>query len=105
MSMPIMVIPIVGNSPLCRFSRPAFWHIDAAGGRPPHQQEFRTYGEPNALKSLSAAGLGPSVRYGSKPAAPLGGYGLRGSRIVNSLYSPTLLSTVMLPPCCCVTMS
>ena len=32
-------------------------------------------------------------------------HGLRGSRIVNSLYSPTLLSTAMLPPCCCVTMS
>ena len=32
-------------------------------------------------------------------------YGLRGSRIVNSLHSPTLLSTAMLPPCCCVTMS
>ena len=32
-------------------------------------------------------------------------HGLRGSRIVNSLYSPTLLSTVMVPPCCCVTMS
>ena len=29
----------------------------------------------------------------------------RGSRIVNSLYSPTLLSTAMLPPCYCVTMS
>jgi hypothetical protein len=35
----------------------------------------------------------------------IGTYGLRGSRIVNSLYSPTLLSTAMLPPCCCVTMS
>ena len=32
-------------------------------------------------------------------------HGLHGSRIVNSLYSLTLLSTVMLPPCCCVTMS
>jgi hypothetical protein len=29
----------------------------------------------------------------------------RGNRMVNSLYSPTLLSTVMLPPCCWVTMS
>jgi hypothetical protein len=26
----------------------------------------------------------------------------RGSRTVNSLYSPTLLSTLMVPPCCCV---
>ena len=32
-------------------------------------------------------------------------YGLRGSRIVNSLYSPTSLSTVIVPPCCFVTMS
>ena len=30
----------------------------------------------------------------------MGAYGLRGSRIVNSLYWPTLLSSVMLPPCC-----
>jgi hypothetical protein len=29
----------------------------------------------------------------------------RGSRTVNSLYSPTLLSTLMLPPCCCVMIS
>jgi hypothetical protein len=29
----------------------------------------------------------------------------RGSRIVNSLYSPTSLSTVIVPPCCFVTMS
>ena len=34
-----------------------------------------------------------------------GFYGLRGNWIVNSLYSPTLLSTVMPPPCCWVTMS
>ena len=34
-----------------------------------------------------------------------GGYRLRGSRIVNSLYSPTSLSTVIVPPCCFVTMS
>ena len=32
-------------------------------------------------------------------------YGVRGTRIVNSLYSPTLLSTAMLPPCAFVTMS
>ena len=32
-------------------------------------------------------------------------YGFRGSRTTNSLYSPILLSTAMLPPCCCVTMS
>ncbi len=28
-----------------------------------------------------------------------GAYRTRGSRIVNSLYSPSLLSTAMLPPC------
>ena len=35
----------------------------------------------------------------------IGAYGLRGSRIVNSLYSPTPLSTAIVPRCCCVTMS
>ena len=30
---------------------------------------------------------------------------LRGSRIVNSVNSPTRLSTVIVPPCCWVTMS
>jgi len=25
-----------GRLPFCRFSRPASWHIDAIGGRPPH---------------------------------------------------------------------
>ena len=32
-------------------------------------------------------------------------YRLRGSRIVNSLYSPTSLSTAMIPPCAFVTIS
>ena len=40
-----------------------------------------------------------------RPDSLIGAYGLRGSRIVNSLYSPTSLSTAMVPPCCCVTMS
>ena len=39
------------------------------------------------------------------PALLIGAYRLRGSRIVNSLKSPTLLSTAMLPPCAFVTMS
>src|SRR4051794_9844168 len=34
MSRPIMVMLTLGGS-LCRYSRPALWHIDAAGGRPP----------------------------------------------------------------------
>jgi hypothetical protein len=29
----------------------------------------------------------------------------RGNRTVNSVKSPTSLSTVMVPPCCCVTIS
>jgi len=29
----------------------------------------------------------------------------RGSRTVNSVKSPTSLSTAMVPPCCCVTIS
>ena len=29
----------------------------------------------------------------------------RGRRTVNSVYSPSLLSTDIVPPCCCVTMS
>jgi hypothetical protein len=35
MSRPIMVMLIAGGS-LCRSSRPAPWHVDAVGGRPPH---------------------------------------------------------------------
>src|SRR5690349_18918450 len=32
-------------------------------------------------------------------------HALCGSRMENSLYSPALLSTLMLPPCCCVMIS
>ena len=32
-------------------------------------------------------------------------YRLRGRWMVNSVKSPTRLSTAMVPPCCCVTMS
>src|SRR6185312_1286836 len=32
-------------------------------------------------------------------------YRLRGSRMVNSVKLPTALSTAIVPPCCCVTMS
>src|SRR5262249_1323245 len=42
-----------------------------------------------------------NVRDGREGVLPIVSHALRGSRIVNSLYSPTLLSTVMLPPCCC----
>ena len=38
-------------------------------------------------------------RAGDRIASPQGAHAFRGSRIVNSLYSPTWLSTVMLPPC------
>jgi hypothetical protein len=31
--------------------------------------------------------------------------GTRGSRTVNSVKLPTTLSTPIVPPCCCVTMS
>ena len=67
--------------------------------------------------TLSAVSVGFSPRccYTSRPGrrpawvdsgrSLIGAHGLRGSRIVNSLYSPTSLSTAMLPPCCCVTMS
>jgi hypothetical protein len=34
-SSPIMLMVMVGGS-LCWFKRPALWHIDAVGGRPPH---------------------------------------------------------------------
>ena len=57
---------------------------------------------------LRMAGTSPAMTVG-ECAPPLlvvtGAYGLRGSRILNSLYSPTLLSTAMLPPCCFVTIS
>ena len=44
-------------------------------------------------------------RAGDRIASPQGAHAFPGSRIVNSVYSPTWLSTVMLPPCCWVTMS
>ena len=59
------------------------------------------------LRAAGGLRAGRGVRAGavSNDRFRWGTYGLRGSRIVNSLYSPTLLSTAMLPPCCWVTMS
>jgi transposase len=39
------------------------------------------------------------------PTLPGTEFRLRGSRTVNSVKSPTSLSTVIVPPCCCVTIS
>ena len=39
------------------------------------------------------------------PAVAAAARARRGSRTVNSVKSPTALSTVMVPPCCCVTIS
>jgi len=38
-------------------------------------------------------------------APPIIARGHRSSRTVNSAQSPSSLSTVMVPPCCCVTIS
>jgi hypothetical protein len=49
----------------------------------------QTEGRPNAAPSVQTASARPRL----------------GSRTVNSVKSPTSLSTVMVPPCCCVTIS
>src|SRR3954451_2623546 len=61
-SSPIMVMLIVDGS-LCWFKRPALWHIDAVGGRPPHLD-----------RAAGPAGSRPEERTGT-PADPAAGRG------------------------------
>ena len=49
--------------------------------------------------------IGSSSRYADAYTAHPAPARRRGSRTVNSVKSPTLLSTVMVPPCCNVTIS
>jgi hypothetical protein len=49
--------------------------------------------------------IGSSSRYADAYAAHPTPARRRGSRTVNSVKSPTSLWTVMVPPCCCVTIS
>ena len=73
-------------------------HSAAADGRDKPGHDGR--GSPRRRESISSA-----LRCQPPCKMTAFFYGLRGSRIVNSLYSPTLLSTAMLPPCCWVTIS
>jgi hypothetical protein len=57
---------------------------------------------PKRLRPMRLRSETPADGVGLSVEAP---HELRGSRTVNSLYSPTQLSTLMLPPCCCVMMS
>jgi hypothetical protein len=50
-------------------------------------------------------GLPDGQAHAHDAASAIAVCGLRGSRTVNSVKSPTLLSTVIVPPCSWVTMS
>ena len=62
----------------------------------------------HALKALhQEGGISLCESQNAEPDAvyPATVCGRRGSRTVNSVKSPTSLSTVMVPPCCWVTIS
>src|SRR5215471_17931649 len=63
-----------------------------------HLVPMCTTSEPSPLRIIA----GPVKLVKSLHATPCR---WRGSRTVNSVKSPTSLSTVMVPPCCCVTIS
>jgi hypothetical protein len=52
-----MLIVMAGGS-LCWFKRPALWHIDAVGGRPPHlklEQAGLIKRQPGVARSITLA--------------------------------------------------
>ena len=68
----------------------------------PGGDSFSRYRHPREMPALAKAGAATRRWVGDDITTI---YRARGRRIVNSLYSPTRLLTVMAPPCCCVTMS